>query len=167
MAITIKRKGSDTKTIGTVGYDPLAEAKQQFQKELPKGTHCPCCGRPAGYYRVNFNNAMVEGLAWIAKEGKSTDTGWVDVQGKAPRRILKARTYMKAALWGLLEKYKPGAGQGSKWRVTDKGLQFLRSEIRIPKAAMVYDGKVQTFIGDECLVHQLVNKSFDLNDLMI
>lgn len=142
MAVTFTRSNGET-TVTKGAGKLLAVAVKQFKEDMKKGTTCPCCGRYGKLNMVSLSRQMVLALNWIASEGNRSALGWADVQGQAPRSILRARSYMKLVHWGLIKRRpsKKGEGPGHTgfWRATDKGLQFLYGDVAVPQYVYMYN----------------------------
>lgn len=128
------------------------------------GVVCPCCERLASVYRRRINAGMVRTLLAIAREQRRLPPeagGWVKVgmnehlpSGRTPGNTTLLRgvktaggDYSKAQWpgWELIEP-KPNAqrADGSRragyWRVTERGLAFLRGELAVRRYLYEYDG---------------------------
>lgn len=129
--------------------DELALAKANLWERMKgDGDDCPCCGRFAKLYTYTISRAQVHAFAWIAK---NTDPrGFVNVQEKAPRWLLKSNSHGKLVHWSLLHtmqnedqaKKTPG-----RWGVTDFGRKWIAGQITVRKTALVFDNKCHGHAG--------------------
>lgn len=146
---------------------PLAAARAQVLRLRADGVGCPCCGQFAKVYRRKVNSSMARGLiaAWHAF---GTDFGYLqDV-----RRASKAtdnREEPKFRYWGLMEEepsLRPDGGRAGWWRVTPRGVAWLKREISVPKYALIYDGDLLGFEGEHVYITDAIGTKFNYADLM-
>lgn len=125
------------------------------------GAICPCCDRSGKVYRIRLNQTYALALRWIYLNGD--EHGWVNVQNKAPRVILKGKNYGMMAHWGLLESYGNRSGI---WRVTEKGKAFCSGMIKVPASVFIYDDKVWGFSDEEITFRGCFKETFDFDEMM-
>lgn len=129
------------------------------QRDLPTlrkearepGQPCACCGHLLKVYRIPLNQSMAKALTWISAHAskvveKGNPRAWVHVADNAPNSILRSRDYPKLAWWGLLEE-APNHGDDSVrtsgvWRLTERGVQWLRGECRVPSHVFREGGSI-------------------------
>lgn len=139
----------------------LAKMRNNWNKLIEaEGGHCPCCGKWGKVYRRILNEHLVLALRWIAVHGD--DQGWVDVQNKAPRWILKSKTYPLLAHWGLVESQQHGSGV---WKATQAGWDFMQGGM-VPEAVYIYDNKAWGFDEKQTSFRGCFGKHFDYEAMM-
>jgi hypothetical protein len=142
--------------------DFLDELKTAWRETIGgEGGHCPCCEKFGKIHEMKLSQHLAMCLKWIALNGDKD--GWVDVQNKAPRFMLKAKTYPCLAYWGLIE------GKGSRsgiWKATDKGFRFMHADIKMPERVYIYDNRVWEFSATETTFRGCFGKHFDFDEMM-
>lgn len=153
--------------------DTLSLAVEHVVRNRDAGVVCPCCGQLVRVYRRTINDAMARWLCWLVREFETQgNAGFVDAR-KAP--IIQNRVgggdYGKLAYWGLC-KLKANTDDSSRrttalWRPTSKGVAFAYGSVRVPKWALVYDGKLLDFDNSSTVsIRDVLGKRFDYAELM-
>lgn len=136
-------------------WTPLGEAKAWLRARLREGERCPCCSQRAQVYRRPINTASALFLVHAARD-----------HGTAPFHLPTAYPARgdtaKVRYWGLTE---PADGDGW-WRLTDRGVQFARGHLKVPRYALVYDSRCLGFEGDPVDVRACLGAKFDLAALL-
>jgi hypothetical protein len=140
----------------------LARMRKTWQENIRKDTtYCPCCDRPGRVNKHRLTKVLALTLRWIMAHG--SDDGWVNVQSKAPRWILRSKTYSLLEHWGLVESKSFRSGI---WRITPKGASFVTGIITVPEAAYVYDAKVVAWEPVQTTFRACFDHSFDFDAMM-
>ena len=140
----------------------LARMRSDWNKTIEsEGGYCPCCGKWGKIYKIKLSQHLALCLRWIATHGD--EDGWVDVQNKAPRWMLKSKTYPLLEHWGLIESQAKRSGV---WRATLRGSDFISSTITQPSAVHIYDNKVWGFEDEEVSFRGCFGKHFDFDEMM-
>jgi hypothetical protein len=137
-------------------YVTLGEARQWLRDRVAKGAECPCCTQYAKIYRRKLNSGMAISLIRMYRAG---GTGWVDVTIEIPARH---REEGKLRYWDLVE---PGTTRGV-WKVTPKGEEFVKEEIKVPSHVDIYDDKMLRLVGDPIGIRDALGSKFDYEELM-
>lgn len=142
----------------------LLAAKNWLRERVDDGEHCPCCGQLAKVYRRQLNAAMARALIMFWRAGATTD--WVH----GPTLLRGARADEgKLRYWGLLdEQYakRDDGGRAGWWRVTTAGARFVAGTSRVPKYALVYDGRCLGLGGEFITIHDALATRFNYDQLM-
>lgn len=125
------------------------------------GAICPCCDRHGKVYRLRLHQTFALALRWIYLNGD--ENGWVNVQNKGPRVILKSKNYGMLAHWGLIESFGKRSGV---WRVTEKGKAFGAGLITVPASAFIYNDEVVGFSEEEITFRGCFKETFDFDEMM-
>lgn len=143
--------------------DTLAAARRDFwqQIETKEGGVCPCCDRYGKIQPTPFGIAQAKGLMFFYKHGP----GYVEAQRIGNRAMLRANSHAKAKHWGMLEE-KPNDDDPSKnrlgvWKITERGVAFLRGVITIPSHAMLYNRQCFGFSDTPITIHDALGVAFD------
>jgi len=126
-----------------------------------EGGCCPVCGKFGKVYKYKLSQGLALALKWIADHG--ADDGWVDVQTKGPRWMLRSKTYPLLAHWQFIESQNARSGV---WRVTDLGRDFLGGFDVAPCAVYVYDNKVMALDKENTTFRGCFGVRFDFDELM-
>ena len=143
--------------------DSIGQGKVWLKAHLDEGAACPLCTQRAQIYKRKINSGMARSLIHMYR---LAGQGWVHV------KVIGAgsREEGKLAYWGLVEEQKGigmHGGRAGYWRVTDKGLAFIRKQIRVPKYAKVYNGRVLGFEYDGGAdITEALGTKFNYTDLM-
>ena len=141
----------------------LAKMRNDWNKSIEAdGAFCPCCGKWGKVYKIKLSQHLALCLRWIAVHGEGDDS-WVDVQNKAPRWMLKSKTYNLLEHWGLIE---GKATRSGIWRATLKGWDFINGLSMMPAAVYIYDNKVWGFDEEETSFAGCFGKHFDFDEMM-
>lgn len=151
------------------GTDTLAEARARlFEPErFAEGSACPCCGQLVRLYRRKLNSGMAALLVWLNRV--APDGGYVDVQARAPRRVIRAKDYCLLIHWGLIEP-APNLGGGRQgtgcWRITAAGRAFASGVTTVPSHALVFNGECRGLDGQRISIRQALGSHFDFDELI-
>jgi hypothetical protein len=142
--------------------DYLDELKKSWVETIENdGGNCPCCERWGKVNVFKLTEALAASLMWMYKHRNEDDT--VDVQNKAPRWILKAKTYPLLKHWGLIESVSPRSGI---WEVTTKGKDFLFGFNKLPDRVFIYNNEVFSFGKKETDYRGCLGVKFSFEDMM-
>lgn len=128
-----------------------------------KGGTCPCCDRWGKVNKLSLSQHLALCLRWIYLNGDKNDDGWVHVQNKAPRWMLKSKTYSTLEHWGLIEGMEKRSGV---WRATPKGIAFQNSSIMVPASVYIYNKKVWGIDSVETSFQGCFGKHFNFDEMM-
>lgn len=143
--------------------DSLYIAKKKWQDTIGgKGGHCPCCGKWGKVNKYKLSQALALALKWIVDHGHP-QTGWVDVQNKAPRWMLKSKTYPLLAHWNLIES---GGKRSGVWKANAAGVAFASGLGSIPSAVYTYDNTVWAYDKEQTSFRGCFGRHFDFDEMM-
>jgi hypothetical protein len=110
---------------------------------------------------------MARGLILMHRASPDTDA-WLYLPD-----VLRDKSFadtVKCAHWELIEEDDGERDDGSTrsgwWRVTPLGRLFILGEIKVPKYARIYDGRLLGFIGDPVSIQDALGARFDYGALM-
>lgn len=156
VASTAPRRAGLVSTVG--------QARSWVKARLREGTTCPVCDQHAQTYRRKITRPMVEALVAMARAGALT--GWKHM----PTVVgAKRADEAKLAYWGLLEEertLRDDGGRAGYWRITTDGHAFLKGDLKVPKYALVYNGKCVGHDGDMVTAETCLGHKFDLAELL-
>ena len=136
----------------------IKEGRAFLKQHLRDGCKCPCCGQEVKLYRRALSVAMARFLIALYR-APSLDDNWVDIKNLDVR----GGDYAKTRYWGLVEIRDDSSGL---WRLTQKGLKFVHDQVRVPRHALVYDGKCTGFSDQDIGIRQALGAGYDYTELM-
>ena len=126
----------------------LQEARNWLLKALislapkRKGVQCPCCDRHDQIYGRNLNAGLALFLLRISQRFGDE---WFHVNKDVTNHRDFNADYGKLEHWGFIERMSENSGPNKKssgyWRVTPKGHQFVRGEIKVPTPILVLNNE--------------------------
>jgi hypothetical protein len=143
----------------------LGHAKAWLRSRVEDGARCPCCGQLAKVYRRRIHGTIARALIDLYHLGTEEDDYWVHV----PTRISPACEVGKARYWDLVEEAtvsRDDGGRAGWWRLTDKGVMFVRGLCFVPVHARIYDGRCLGFSGEMVSIADCLSDKFSYADLM-
>ena len=178
MSVSVSKNGSKLFTPSEVD-DLLAETmqnsldilKKQWTTSIEgKGSKCPVCDRYGKIYGYYFTEGLALTLLRLyevqikAYEHGNVE-GWIYIQGLRDLQVFKAifktHGWHKLCYWGFCE-YK----SGGNWRITKKGISYLRGDISAAKRVWVYDGNVLKESVEQSFYKDSIGVEFDYDELM-
>lgn len=145
--------------------DTIAAGKSWLRSVLDKGAACPLCGQHAKLYKRKINSGAARGLITMYHlYGRD----WGHLPSTATLSRLGGE-FARLALWGLVEEAtekRPDGGRAGYWRLTDKGIAFLKGQLHVPTYALVYNGRSFGFEGNAVSIKDALGTKFNYEDLM-
>lgn len=145
----------------------LGEARRLLRDLVEDGATCPCCRRLAKIYRRKINSTQARDLIAMYRYG-GTEFAYLPHVRKASGGRSN-REEPKLRWWGLVEEeptLRPDGGRAGWWRVTERGVMFVRCQITVPKYAREYDGRCLRLLGDPITIRDALGTKFNYDDLM-
>ena len=131
------------------------------------GGYCPCCDRWGKISSFGLTETHAMALLWLSRA--PNQDGWVDVPPIAPQWLLRGKNYQSMSKWGLIEKGSRTRSETKSdglWRVTEKGMRFIRGEIPMPCKAYIYNNEVEGWDENEVFFRELFGRKFDYESVM-
>lgn len=142
----------------------LGEARDWLRERVAHGERCPCCTQLAKVYRRKINAGMAHALIQMYRHA---GTEWFYLPNITSR--WQGRDEAGLRYWGLIteatEKRDDG-GRAGWWCLTPLGERFVRRHIRVPKYALVYDGRCLGMEGDLVGIRDALGDKFNYDELM-
>lgn len=115
---------------------------------------CPHCGAGMMEHRHNFSKAMAEGLHRLASKQVAINIKYLGLTRN------QWDNFQKLRYWGLVRKHYDVEGNrvGGCWEVTEKGYEFLKGKISIPRVVWTFRGE---FIREEPARKVMINSILD------
>ena len=133
--------------------------------DMYAGGKCPHCNQNVKIYRRPMYDKMIQDLIRLARSGPGfhhiNDFGHHTAGGG---------DFAKLKYWGFCEE-QPNPNNPKKkcsgmWKVTRKGIQFLKGEITAPTHAIVYNRELQGMSTTMHSVKDCLGVQFDYSELM-
>lgn len=139
----------------------IAYKALMMEKADGAGDGCPVCGQFVKMYRRHIYHSMV--VDWLELMNRA-ESRTFSSQGKAVRRAAGG-DLLKLRFWDLIEADPDSVGI---WHTTDKGVAFLRGEIRVPKVALIYNSEFYGYENETETVgvRDCLKDKFDLDKAM-
>ena len=143
----------------------LEIARQEVEDGKDEGVTCRCCGQFCKLYRRKLNSNMA---AFLCRLVVRFD-GETPIHHSEIRDSKQGRDYPHLAAWGLM--FDSPSPDGKKrrsgwWTPTSKGIDFAHRRIRVPQYALVFDGKVEGYGGEDIGVVDALGDRFDYREMM-
>ena len=159
-----------------MGMDTLLQERERIlrERETPKGTVCRCCGQYAKLYRRKFNSGMAYALILIFKHTfkNSPPGGWIKITHVLAKEYgvnANAVEYSKLKLWNLIEPKLSDdrdVKDSGLWRITEKGVLFVRRAISIPKKVYLYNNEISGYSDESTGIDEALGDHFKYSELM-
>ncbi len=152
--------------------DTLKEGRERFfqEAEKPKGSFCPCCGRFGKIYKRKLNKPMAESLVWVYSQTVRHGEKYYSIGDKAPRHVVRNGGSLASNRWWGLVEQEPNEDESKhtsgNWKITDKGMLFIRDEITVPKYCTTYNTKALAFSDEHTDIVGALGRPFHYRDLM-
>lgn len=153
-----------TTLVNTPSLADTVESARNWLREHAwgHGVICPVCDQRAKVYKRTINAGMAKSMIHIYR---MVGQDWIHVSLIGAR----SREEGKLAYWGLLEEQKtarPDGGRAGYWRLTNRGVLFVKGALMVSKYALVYNGNCLGFEGHPVTIHTALGKDFNYADLM-
>lgn len=149
-------------TVPLTASQHLKNLQDEWDRTITgEGGCCPVCGKFGKVYKYKLSQALGLALKWI--KDHAGEDGWVDVQTRGPRWMIRSKTYPLLAHWQFIESKNARSGV---WRVTDLGRDFLSGFEVAPRAVYVYDNKVMALDAENISYRGCFGVRFDFDELM-
>jgi len=136
------------------------------------GCICPCCGRVCKVYKRSITGTMLKSFSnlnditygdFIFSGDKKT---YFHVSEFAYKH--KIAEIAKLALWDFIEPLRnedTAKRCSGKWRITEKGKQFLKGSLSVPKYMHVYNDQVVGQSDKTVRAEDVANKKFNYQEI--
>jgi len=111
--------------------------------------YCECCGAKLVEYKHGLSKGLCRSLAKAVVTFGDTEPH--DIKDM-PLDYNHRCNFQKLRYWGLVEKIGDSLGKGGKWRVTEKGMSFVKNEISVDRFVWTYRGEVESYDGEKLFI---------------
>ena len=138
-----------------------------MDKARHKGADCPVCGQFVKVYKRTINASMAAQLIRAYKLYGGRETFHI-------KNILEGEgggaDFAKLRYWNLiieLHNDNPFKKNSGRWQLTEHGCAFIMGFRKIPKYALIYNGRFLDFDGDETItIQDALGNKFNYRELM-
>lgn len=131
---------------------------------------CPTCNRLLKTYKYKFSKQMAFSLIQLYKSTKNHTEGWIHGTTFFERwSKTKVRHWEYLRYWGLIERKldQPADSNPSGvgyYRITEKGIDFLKGNIKIPQKCKYSLREVVGFEGAEISINEGYDEPFNFEE---
>lgn len=144
------------------------EFDNPMEDKRDKGFICNCCGLFVKRYRRSLNCNMALALIVLYR---SNMRGFVHLenlmQNKGYNRCGDASYLIH---WRFLERCNgersDGSSRNGKYKITSSGLMFVEGKIKAKESVLIFNNRMEGFVGDEITIEQALGKKFNYSQLM-
>lgn len=149
----------------------LGEVREYLHEHGKKGVDCPACDRLVKIYDRKINGGIVMNLFPMYRFNLENPQDFLHVYSAIKADQGMNMEYSKLAWWNLIEKMagKPedkAKKSSGMWRITPKGIAFLRGQITIPERVSIYDNRIVGYSENHVNVREALGNKFDYEELM-
>ncbi len=129
-----------------------------------EGARCPCCGLYNKVYKRKLN--AIHGFCLIQfyrlSKTMKPET-FIRVKDIDDVRFHRGGgEHAKLRFWEFLEKHP----EEDSWRITPRGVRFVKGVTSTPKYVFVFDNEYQGFAGEWVRIQSVLGEKFDYEELM-
>jgi hypothetical protein len=147
------------------------DARADVMLRRGEGVICPVCDQLAKIYTRRITAQMARALILLYRHVGASDE-WIHAPSFFTSK--RANSSNDAALlrhWRLIELQgalrRDGSNRSGLWRITERGRQFVRGDLSVPKFVYLYDAEL---IGEDdsvlVTVRDALGKKFDYAEIM-
>lgn len=129
---------------------------------------CPCCGRYAQVYRRHLHHDPAKKLIKLYRAGGAEK--FIHTSVLIEKGDTSVGDFSKAKHWKLIHQADPDSDAkktSGMWKLTQKGISFVRGEISIQRIALIFDDRVLGFSDDMVTIQECLDGGgFNYRELM-
>ncbi len=149
----------------------IEDAKKYLRINFEKGVKCPCCGQFVKLYHRKINSGMAVELITLYKLSKVNENSFNEYFHHSKFATVSGGEISKLEYWGLVyQKAKTTEDTKAKtsgfWKITDKGIDFVRNKIEVPEQVSIFDARLYGFSEKMTNIVKSLGSKFDYNELM-
>lgn len=154
----------------------VKQAREFLRARLDEGASCPTCLQHVQVYRRQITSTMAYVLVLMYRYAEENGDLFFNVprylRGLKDPNLPQGSDETKLKHWELIEAQSGVEGDDGNprtglYRITERGKQFVRGELRVPKYARIYNGKLLSLSKDETVsIREALGKRFRYSELM-
>lgn len=126
----------------------FVSVKERFEAHR-KGGYCVKCPLSGTVHNMPYRRSISKGMARALKLLYRIQVERIN-DGTAPNQFAD---FTKLRYWKLIRQDETG-----HWRITPKGIDFVRGVVRVEKHAIVVNNVCSQFMGDELSLNEILSK---------
>jgi len=173
---TVTHKKKPRKLVLDPASTTVAQVQDRMRVVIKEGSSvfCPCCTQLVALSDQSVSSMMAKVLI-ILHRHFLTNPEWLHVpthltEANKLGAAVRGGDWAKLRYWGLLEVKPEKRADGSKragfYRMPEKGHQFARGEIQVPKTVRLFHNKFMGFGEGLVGVKDCLGEEFDYGQLM-
>lgn len=151
----------------------ISEGKKHLKENWKKGCECLLCGQNVQLYSRPLTSSMVYGL-WLVRNTARVGDGYFHAENLFKNFTCPSSVrgdFPKLRFWGFIEPKLPNESEVSTsngmYKITDKGLEFLRGGMQVPSHVLIYNNKFIGFGEGTIDFEGALKKKFNIKDITI
>lgn len=118
---------------------------------------CSECGAKTVEYKHSLNMGLVLGLYRLHKAGGEKNLKELSLTHN------QWANFQKLRYWGLVEqsKHENGLAMAGCWKITQRGTDFVKGVIKIPRSVWTYRSDAIRYDGDEIAARDYIPTEYD------
>jgi hypothetical protein len=143
----------------------VQDLKKVFGKQSNQYIKNQTTGTSGPMYKRRFYHLMAYGLILLYNRNMQYRMGYFRLTEDLLLDKRQQADFSKMKYWGLIEqagekRHVQGGRLSSNWRITNKGIRFIKGEIKIPRYAKIINGKCVGFHGKKETIKQIIEDKF-------
>ena len=146
--------------------ETLKEIKDYLRDNVNEGCRCPACNQMVKLYKRKIYTTQARALILLSRLQVKSE--WVHVR-EIMKRINITGDFAKMSYWGLIEEQRSDLKEkrtSGNWKITEKGINFVRNETSIPSHVLIYNGKKIGFSETDINIIEVLGKKFNYYELL-
>lgn len=150
----------------------IAKATIFTQEAMKEGSKCPICEQNVKMYRKKIDSQMAFYLIKMYKiTSNNPNKDFFHVEDDLDMSIKVGGSWAKLRWWGLIEEQPKDKKDtvkrtSGKWRITEKGKDFVQNRISIQKYVKLYNMECHGFVGADITIKNSLSDKFNYVELM-
>ena len=147
--------------------ESIKEGKIYLRQEFAKGTECPCCGQFVKLYKRKLGSVMGRAIIRLYNLGEGYHHVKEIIKGIS---ATGTNDFSKLKYWQLIKEMPNLEDLDKKncgyWKITQKGIEFVKQNIDVPSHVHIYNGKVLGFEDTTTNIIASLGNKFSYKELM-
>lgn len=150
-----------------ISIDIQAAKIRTMKQAKEKGADCPVCGQFVKVYKRTINASMAAQLIRAQRRYGGNESFHIKdlIEGEGG-----GADFAKLRYWNLiieLHNDNPFKKNSGRWQLTEHGCAFVMGFRKIPKYALIYNGRFLDFDGDENItIQDALGNKFNYQELL-
>jgi hypothetical protein len=144
----------------------IEDAKQFLRTNWDEGVKCPCCIQKVKRYKRKLTSGMASGLISLYKQADHRTDRHIHISKLGH---LNGGEFAQLNRWGLIEDLYNDSDDkrtSGKWRITDRGVSFVRGLEMVASHVYTYNGETLGFEQAKIDIHSALGSKFNYKEIM-